>query len=64
MNKENLNQEIYKIVRDYHIATQGDSYDEEKQMEKIYEQAKLTYGVDAVMKVVEYYNENVIRKSK
>lgn len=58
-----MNSEIYKIVSDYHTATQG-SYEEEKEMEKLYEQAKLTYGVDAVMKVVEYYNENVIRKAR
>jgi hypothetical protein len=57
-----MNNEIYKIVSDYHTATQG-SYEEEKQMEKIYEQAKITYGVDEVMKVVDYYNENVIKKA-
>ena len=57
-----MNQEIYKIVSDYHTATQG-PYEEEKAMEKIFEQAKITYGVEAVMEVVEYYNENVIRKS-
>lgn len=63
MNKENLNQEIYKIVRDYHTATQG-PWEEEKEMEKLFDQAKITYGVDAVMEVVEWYNQNVIRKSK
>lgn len=58
-----MNPEIYKIVSNYHTATQGGSYDEEKEMEKLYEQAKLTYGVGEVMKVVEYYNTNVIRKA-
>lgn len=58
-----MNQEIYKIVSDYHTATQG-SYEEEKKMEKLYEQAKLTYGEDAVRDVMNYYNENVIRKAK
>ena len=57
-----MNQEIYKIVSDYHISTQG-PWEEEKAMEKIFEQAKITYGVDAVMEVVEYYNKNVIRKA-
>jgi GR25 family glycosyltransferase involved in LPS biosynthesis len=57
-----MNSKIYKIVSDYHTATQG-SYAEEKAMEKIYEQAKFIYGVDEVMKVVAYYNENIIRKS-
>lgn len=63
MKKENLNQEIYKIVSDYHTATQG-PWEEEKAMEKIYNQAKITYGEKAVLEVVEYYNENVIRKAK
>ena len=62
MRKEDLNQEIYKVVSDYHVATQG-PYAEEKAMEKIYEQAKITYGVDEVMKVVEFYNATVIRKA-
>jgi GR25 family glycosyltransferase involved in LPS biosynthesis len=57
-----INKEIYKIVSDYHTATQG-PYAEEKAMEKIYEQAKITYGVDEVMKVVEFYNATVIRKA-
>jgi hypothetical protein len=57
-----MNPEIYKIVSDYHTATQG-PYSEEKAMEKIFEQAKLTYGVEEVMAVVDYYNENVIRKA-
>lgn len=59
-----MNQEIYKIVSDYHTATQGGSYDEELEMQKLYEQAKLTYGEDAVRDVMNYYNENVIRKSR
>ena len=64
MKKENLNQEIYTIVRDYHISTQGDSYQEEKENEKLFEQAKITYGEKAVLDVVKWYNENVIRKAK
>jgi hypothetical protein len=62
MKGNKLNQEIYKIVSDYHTATQG-SYDEEMAMKKIYDQAKLTYGEQAVLEVVKYYNENVIRKA-
>jgi len=57
-----INKEIYKIVSDYHTATQG-SYAEELAMKKIYDQAKLTYGEQAVLDVLEYYNENVIRKA-
>ena len=62
MRKEDLNQEIYKVVSDYHVATQG-PYAEEKAMEKLFNDAKITYGDDAVMEVVEWYNENVIRKA-
>jgi hypothetical protein len=58
-----MNNEIYKIVSDYHTATQG-PYEEEKAMEKIFEQAKITYGNKAVQDVVDYYNENVIRKAR
>jgi len=59
-----MNKDIYKIVSDYHTATQGSSYEEEKAMEKIYNQAKITYGDEAVLEVVEYYNETVIRKAR
>jgi hypothetical protein len=59
-----MNQEIYKIVSAYHIANQGDDRQEIDNAEKEYEMTKLVYGVDAVKEVMDYYNENVIRKSR
>jgi hypothetical protein len=59
-----MNQEIYKIVSAYHTANQGDDRQEIDNAEKNYEMAKLVHGVDAVQDVMNYYNENVIRKSR
>ena len=59
-----MNNEIYKIVSAYHTANQGDDRQEIDNAEKNYEMAKLVHGVDAVQDVMNYYNENVIRKSR
>ena len=58
-----MNQEIYKIVSAYHTANQGDDRQEIVDTENEYELMKIVYGVDAVKEVMDYYNENVIRKS-
>lgn len=59
-----MNQEIYKAVRDYHIANQGDDRQEIEDAEQEYELMKLVHGVEAVQEVMNYYNENVIRKAR
>jgi hypothetical protein len=59
-----MNQEIYKIVSAYHTANQGDDRQEIDNAEKNYEMAKLVHGDRAVQNVMDYYNENVIRKAK
>ena len=59
-----MNQEIYQAVSAYHISNQGDNRQEIDEAEKEYEMMKLVYGVDAVKEVMDYYNENVIGKSK
>lgn len=52
---------IYEIVQKYHQATQG-PYQEEKEWEKKFEEAKITFGAEAVLEVLEHYNKKVIRK--
>jgi inhibitor of KinA sporulation pathway (predicted exonuclease) len=59
-----MNQEIYKAVSAYHIANQGDDRQEIEDAEQEYELMKLVHGVEAVQEVMDYYNENVIRKAK
>jgi inhibitor of KinA sporulation pathway (predicted exonuclease) len=59
-----MNQEIYKAVSAYHIANQGDDRQEIEDAEQEYELMKLVHGVEAVQEVMNYYNENVIRKAK
>jgi hypothetical protein len=59
-----MNNEIYKIVSAYHIANQGDDRQEIDNAEKNYEMSKLVYGEQAVQEVMNYYNENVIRKAR
>jgi hypothetical protein len=59
-----MNQEIYKAVSAYHIANQGDDRQEIEDTEQEYELMKLVHGVEAVQEVMDYYNENVIRKAK
>jgi inhibitor of KinA sporulation pathway (predicted exonuclease) len=58
-----MNQEIYKAVSAYHIANQGDDRQEIEDAEQEYELMKLVHGVEAVQDVMNYYNENVIRKA-
>ena len=59
-----MNQEIYKAVSDYHTATMGDDRQEIEDAEQEYELMKLVHGVEAVQEVMNYYNENVIRKAR
>jgi hypothetical protein len=59
-----MNQKIYEAVRAYHIANQGDDRQEINEAEKEYEIMKLVHGEQAVQEVMEYYNENVIRKAR
>jgi CRISPR/Cas system-associated protein endoribonuclease Cas2 len=59
-----MNQEIYQAVSAYHIANQGDDRQEINEAEKEYEMMKLVHGERAVQDVMDYYNENVIRKSR
>ena len=59
-----MNNEIYKIVSAYHTANQGDDRQEIDNAEKNYAMAKLVHGEQAVKDVMNYYNENVIRKSR
>lgn len=59
-----MNPEIYKAVSAYHIANQGDDRQEIEDAEQEYELMKLVHGVEAVQLVVDYYNENVIRKAR
>jgi hypothetical protein len=59
-----MNNEIYQAVSAYHIANQGDDRQEINEAEKEYEMMKLVHGEQAVKDVMEYYNENVIRKSR
>jgi hypothetical protein len=58
-----MNEEIYKAVSNYHIATMGDDRQEIEDAQQEYEMMRLVYGDDAVQDVVDYYNENVIRKA-
>jgi hypothetical protein len=59
-----MNNEIYQAISAYHIANQGDDRQEIDEAEKEYEMMKLVHGVKAVQDVMDYYNENVIRKAK
>lgn len=59
-----MNQEIYQAVSAYHTAEQGDNRQEIKDTKQEYEMMKLVHGVRAVQEVVDYYNENVIRKAR
>jgi len=59
-----MNEEIYKAVSNYHIATMGDDRQEIEDAQQEYEMMRLVYGDDAVQEVVDYYNENVIRKAR
>jgi CRISPR/Cas system-associated protein endoribonuclease Cas2 len=59
-----MNQEIYQAVSAYHIANQSDDRQEIDKAEKEYEMMKLVHGDRAVQEVMNYYNENVIRKAK
>ena len=59
-----MNQEIYKAVSAYHVASQGDDRQEIEDAEQEYELMKLVHGVEAVQEVMNYYNENVIRKAR
>ena len=59
-----MNQEIYQAVSAYHIANQGDNRQEIEDAEQEYELMKLVHGVEAVQEVMDYYNENVIRKAR
>ena len=59
-----MNQEIYQAVSAYHIANQGDNRQEIEDTEQEYELMKLVHGVEAVQEVMNYYNENVIRKAR
>ena len=59
-----MNQEIYQAVSAYHTANQGDNRQEIEDTEQEYELMKLVHGVEAVQEVMNYYNENVIRKAR
>lgn len=61
-----VNQEaaIWEIVSEYHKATQGESYEYEKQWEQVYEATKVKYGDKEVQKVMDEYNRKVIRGEK
>ncbi len=59
-----MNSEIYQAVSAYHIANQGDNRQEIEDAEQEYELMKLVHGVEAVQEVMDYYNENVIRKAR
>lgn len=55
---------IWKILHDYHSATQGNSYAEEKEHEAIYRAAITKYGTDAVQTMMDKFNKIVIRGEK
>jgi hypothetical protein len=59
-----MNQEIYQAVSAYHTANQGDDRQEIEDTQQEYELMKLVHGVEAVQEVMNYYNENVIRKAR
>lgn len=59
-----MNSEIYQAVSAYHIASQGDDRQEIEDAEQEYELMKLVHGIKAVQEVMDYYNENVIRKAR
>jgi inhibitor of KinA sporulation pathway (predicted exonuclease) len=59
-----MNSEIYQAISAYHIANQGDDRQEIEDTEQEYQLMKLVHGEDAVKKVMDYYNETVIRKAK
>jgi hypothetical protein len=59
-----INKEIYQAISAYHTANQGDDRQEIEDTEQEYEMMKLVYGDRAVQEVMDYYNENVIRKAK
>jgi hypothetical protein len=59
-----IKDEIYKAVSAYHTATMGDDRQEIDNAQAEYAGMIAIYGKDAVQLVVDYYNENVIRKAK
>jgi inhibitor of KinA sporulation pathway (predicted exonuclease) len=59
-----MNQEIYQAISAYHTANQGDDRQEIEDAEQEYALMKLVHGEQAVKDVMDYYNENVIRKAK
>jgi hypothetical protein len=62
-NKMEINKEIYQAISAYHTANQGDDRQEIVDTQNEYELIKLVYGVEEVKKVMDYYNETVIRKA-
>jgi uncharacterized protein YbcI len=66
MNKTlgQIHDEIYKSVSDLHTAFMGDDRDEINQAQKKYDEMISVHGKGAVQLLVDYYNENVIRKAK
>jgi hypothetical protein len=59
-----MNQEIYKAVSAVHIAYQGDDRREINEADKKLEMMKLIYSEKEIQDVIDYYNENVIRKAR
>jgi hypothetical protein len=55
---------IYNAVKNFHIASMGDDRNEIDNAQAEYAGMISIYGKEAVQLVVDYYNENVIRKAK
>ncbi len=58
-----MNNDLIKVISNYHTALMGDDRNEINEAEKAYSLAQKTYGVEAITTAVKYYNENVINKA-
>jgi hypothetical protein len=59
-----MNKEIYQAVSAVHIAYQGDDRREIDEADKELDMMKLIYSEKEIQDVIDYYNENVIRKAR
>ena len=59
-----IRDDIYSAVERFHIASMGDDRREIDEAEATYRAMITLYGKETVQLVVDFYNENVIRKAK
>jgi len=59
-----IKDEIYNAVAKYHTASMGNDNREIENAQAEYAGMISIYGKETVQLVVDYYNENVIRKAK